>query len=151
MCALNFTKFRFSLAVKASFRPIYLELPLESPINMSINRNIIIFYSKLTCPTLNCYLNTVKKLPIQSETSSFNLRSGVLFSEERERKATRDSAVSRSVSRALDPPTLALLYFRVPPKKERLIAGYSRFVALVAMLTKITISILTTDNHQYTF
>ena len=31
-----------------------------------------------------------------------NLRSGVLFS---------------------DPPTLALLYFHVPPKKERLIAG----------------------------
>ena len=23
------------------------------------------------------------------------------------------------------PPTLALLYFRIPPKKERLIAGYS--------------------------
>ena len=32
-----------------------------------------------------------------------NLRSGVLFSEERERKAARDSAVS--------------LYFRAPPKK----------------------------------
>ena len=71
MCALNFTKFRLPLAVKASFRPIYLELPLESPINMNINRNIIIFYSKLTCPTPSCYLNTVNKLPIQSETPSF--------------------------------------------------------------------------------
>ena len=53
-------------------------------------------------------------------SDELNLRSGVLFSEERERKATRDSAVSRSVR----PPTLALLYFRVPQTKERLIPGY---------------------------
>ena len=55
-----------------------------------------------------------------------NLRSGVLFSEERERKATRDSAVSQAlVRREKRPASLALrmLYFRVPPKKERLIAG----------------------------
>ena len=71
MCALNFTKFRFPLAVKASFRPNCLELELEYPINMSINRNTIIFSSKLTCPTPNCYLDTVNKLPIQSETPSF--------------------------------------------------------------------------------
>ena len=43
-----------------------------------------------------------------------NLRSGVLFSEERESIATRESEVRN----------LALLYFRALPKKERLIAGY---------------------------
>ena len=86
MCAQNFTKFRFPLAGKASFHPVYLELPLESPINMSINRNIIIFYSELTSHTIPAY----------------------------------------------------------NPK-------HPRFVPLVAMLTKIKIQILTTDNHQYTF
>ena len=71
MYALNFHKISFPFS-SASFRPIYLVLPLESPINMRITyRNIIIFYSKLTCPTPNCYLNTVNKLPIQSETPSF--------------------------------------------------------------------------------
>ena len=89
MCALNFTKFPLPLAVKDSFRPIYLELPLESP--MSKNRNTNIFSSKLACPTPNCYLDNVIKLPIQSETP--------------------------------------------------------RFIPLVAMFTKITISILTTDDH----
>ena len=71
MCALNFTKFRFPLAVKASFCHIYLELPLESPINMSINRNTIILSSKLTCPTPNCYLDTLNKLPDTIRNTSF--------------------------------------------------------------------------------
>ena len=79
-----------------------------------------------------------------------NLRSGVLFSEERERKATRDLTCdqpglsffggTRKYSNARVggsgkgtkawltdwPPSLALLFFRAPPKNERLIAGYSR-------------------------
>ena len=53
-----------------------------------------------------------------------NLRSGVLFSEERERKATRDSPVSRRSVRLFPTATLALLYFRAPPKKGRLIGGW---------------------------
>ena len=43
-----------------------------------------------------------------------NLRSGVLFLEERESIVTRESDW---------PPSLALLFFCAPPKKERLIAG----------------------------
>ena len=47
-----------------------------------------------------------------------NLRLGVLFSEERERKATRDTAVSQALVRREETTTpLALLYFRAPPKK----------------------------------
>ena len=42
----------------------------------------------------------------------------VLFSEERERKATRNSAVSQARKKFSRPPTLALIYFRVPPKKR---------------------------------
>ena len=38
----------------------------------------------------------VKELNVNF-SNKFNLRSGILFSEEGERKATRDSAVSRSV------------------------------------------------------
>ena len=44
-------------------------------------------------------------------TVGINLRSGVLFSGERESVAAQESAV-------------ALPHFRAPPKKERLIAGY---------------------------
>ena len=59
---------------------------------------------------------------------NFNLRSGVLSSEECKRKAARDSAVSQALVRREKsfsrPPTLALLYCRAPPKKEHLIAGY---------------------------
>ena len=41
------------------------------------------------------------------------------------RQTTRAVIVSGVLfSRLSRPPTLALLYFRVPPKKERLIAGY---------------------------
>ena len=53
-----------------------------------------------------------------------NLRSGVLFLEERESIATRKSAVWKRekkervlFSPLSRPPTLALLYFRAPPKK----------------------------------
>ena len=56
----------------------------------------------------------------------FNLRSGVLFSEEREsiaRESRRSGKATKAWLTADWPPSLALLFFRSPLKKERLIAG----------------------------
>ena len=55
-----------------------------------------------------------------------NLRSDVLFSEERESIATRESGGWEGEKKER-----VLLYFRVPPKKERMIASYKRSSSLV--------------------